>query len=114
MTKQQFEDITNWQKKTFGQATPVSKAHHLKEEVDELLVELESYYRSGFPKSETQLKDSLIEKEFADCFLLLFGSAAAHGMGYEDICQAIDTKMEINKSRKWGKPDENGVVKHVQ
>jgi hypothetical protein len=35
-------------------------------------------------------------------------------MTYEDICQAIQEKFEINKSRKWGKPDANRVVKHIK
>jgi predicted HAD superfamily Cof-like phosphohydrolase len=50
----------------------------------------------------------------ADCFFLLFGSAAADGMSYQDICNAIQEKFEINKRRRWGKPDENGIVKHIK
>lgn len=114
MQKSQFEEITQWQKDTFGLATPISKVHHLKEEVEELLKELQEWYNSGFPKSETQMQDLLIEKEFADCFILLFGSAYSHGMSYEDICESINMKMEINKKRKWGKPNANGVVNHVK
>ena len=100
MTEQQFKNITQWQRETFGQATALSKMHHLKEEVGELTAAIEH---------------ELPEKhlEFADCFILLFGAAASDGMTYEDICQAIDEKMTINRARMWGKPDANGVVKHV-
>lgn len=100
MTEQQFNEISAWQKETFGQATPLSKIAHLAEELSELSYDLINN------KPERRL-------EFADCFFLLFGSAAADGMTYQDICQAIQEKFEINKARKWGKPDENGVVKHV-
>jgi len=101
MTEQQFNEITDWQKQTFGQATSLSKIFHLADELQELVSDLKT------DNPERRL-------EFADCFFLLFGSAAADGMTYQDICQAIQEKFEINKSRKWGKPNENGVVNHVK
>lgn len=52
--------------------------------------------------------------EFADCFTLLFGAASSYGMSYNDILNCIEDKMIINKKRKWGKPDENGVVNHIK
>ena len=52
--------------------------------------------------------------EYADCFFLLFGSAYSDGMSYEDICNAIQEKFEINKKREWGKPNINGVVNHLK
>ena len=52
--------------------------------------------------------------EFADCFILLFGAAAADGMSYTDICSCIEEKMKINYKREWGEPDENGVVNHIK
>lgn len=100
MTEQQFNEISAWQKQTFGQATPLSKIAHLAEELQELV-------------SDLKINNPERRLEFADCFFLLFGSAAADGMTYQDICQAIQEKFEINKVRKWGKPDESGVVKHV-
>lgn len=101
MTEQQFKEITAWQKETFGQATALSKISHLGEELSELNYDLINN------KPERRL-------EFADCFFLLFGAAAADGMTYQDICQAIQEKFEINKTRKWGKPDANGVVNHIE
>lgn len=101
MTKDQFYEITAWQKETFPNANAISEIHHLKEEVDELLLDVSA------KSSERRL-------EFADCFLLLFGAAAADGMDYEDICNAVEEKMKIVRKRKWGKPDENGVVKHIK
>lgn len=101
MTEKQFNEITAWQKETFGQATSISKIHHLKDELIELQADL-------------YLNNPDRRLEFADCFFLLFGSAAADGMTYQDIVNAIQEKFEINKARKWGKPDANGVVNHIK
>ena len=108
MKKKQFKKITNWQKKTFGEATALSKIAHLKEEIKELETELSP--------SESNSDESVKEKEleFADCFILLFGAAASDGMSYKNICDCIDEKMQINYNRKWGKPKKNGVVNHIE
>lgn len=101
MTKEQFNAITQWQKETFPHATAESKIHHLKKELIELYDDIIS-------------KNPLRKLEFADCFFLLFGAAAADGMTYSDIIDCINEKFEINKNRQWGTPDENGVVEHVK
>lgn len=101
MKENQFKEITAWQKETFGEATALSKIAHLSQEITELESDL-------FHQAENR------RLEFADCFFLLFGAAAADGMSYEDICNAIQEKFEINKVRKWGKPDANGVVNHIK
>ena len=101
MTGKQFEDIIKWQNETFGRASTMSKMHHLLQEI----IELVEAIRSNDPNKRL---------EFADCFLLLFGAAASDGMSYYEICQAINEKMEINKKRKWGEPDKNGVVNHIK
>lgn len=100
MTEQLFNEATRWQEETFPRATALSKAHHLKKEVKELIVSIET-------------SDPNRRLEYADCFLLIFGSAKANGMSYEDICNAIKEKLEICKNRKWGEPDENGVQEHI-
>lgn len=101
MTEEQFIEITKWQKETFGEATSLSKLLHLEEEIKEVILDLHT------GNKERNL-------EFADCFILLFGAAASDGMDYSDICNAVETKMAINRKRKWGKPDENGVVNHIK
>jgi hypothetical protein len=35
-------------------------------------------------------------------------------MSYQNIIDAINQKMEINYQRKWGKPNEDGVVNHLK
>lgn len=104
MKRKQFEEISKWQEETFGQATALSKIAHLKQEIEELKEELE---KTDEPPTKALL-------EFADCFILLFGAANSFGMNYTDIIFCIQAKMNINKKRKWGKPDENGVVNHLK
>jgi hypothetical protein len=101
MTENQFQEVAAWQKQTFPKATSLSKVLHLEKEV----IELRNDLIGNYPDKRL---------EYADCFLLLYGSAASDGMSYQDICDAIAEKMEINKNRKWGKPDENGVGHHVK
>ena len=101
MKEQQFKKIIEWQKETFVDATPMSKLIHLIDEVNELKDALTHHVTNR-------------RHEFADCILLIFGAASVDGMSYVDICRAIDEKMEINKKRKWGKPDKNGVVNHIK
>lgn len=101
MKQEQFKQIKQWQEETFPNANPLSKIAHLKEEI----LEVEEAISNNLPSKKS---------EYADCFLLLFGAAASDGLTYDDICQAIDDKMEINKSRKWGKPNKLGVVNHIK
>ena len=101
MTKHQFLTICSWQRQTFTNSSTTSKLYHLTEEIIELF---EAILDKGGEDAES---------EFADCFILLFGAADQFGMSYEDICKAIDDKMNINYKRNWVKPDENGVVNHI-
>lgn len=99
MTEQQFNEVIAWQRATFCEATPISKIAHLFQEIKELVDDI----RLGNPNRDL---------EYADCFFLLYGAAASDGMTWEHICDAIQRKFEINKARKWGEPDESGIVNH--
>lgn len=109
MTEQQFKAISDWQNKTFGEATPISKLAHLLQEVVELKEALVKFGHEPSMKTFDEAK-----MEYADCFFLLFGSAASFGLSHSDICRAIQEKFEINKARKWGKPNKEGVVEHIK
>lgn len=102
MTIQMFKEITQWQDSVFTKATPLSSANHLYEEVKELIVAI----------SDGDQRVNILN-EYADCFLLLFGSAHMYGLSYEQILEAINNKMVINKNRKWGEVNDKGYVKHV-
>ena len=108
MTEKQFNEITEWQDKTFCEATSISKLIHLagekpdpNSEIAELMYDINTC-------------NPLRRHEWADCMFLLFGAAKKDGMTYSDITDAIQEKFEINKVRKWGKPDKNGVVNHIK
>ncbi|WP_018629220.1 dATP/dGTP pyrophosphohydrolase domain-containing protein [Niabella aurantiaca] len=99
MTHEQFLAITEWQDKTFPDSTVHSRLAHLKDEIREIEDEV---MIMGDPR-----------EEFADAFFLLFGAAYKAGMSYDDIVDFIDKKFQKNLNRKWGKPDERGVVNHI-
>lgn len=94
--QQMQDDIGVFTDKTFGDSTPQSKAHHLAEEAME---------------AASDPSDIL---EWADCTILLLDAVRKAGFTTEDLYAAMQRKMEINKSRKWGEKDDNGVVRHVK
>ncbi|MBL8713569.1 MAG: DUF550 domain-containing protein [Alphaproteobacteria bacterium] len=90
------DDIGVFTDKTFGESTPQSKAHHLAEEAMEAAAD----------------PSDIIE--WADCTILLLDAVRKAGFTTDDLYAAVQRKMEINKSRKWGDKDQNGVVRHVK
>lgn len=86
------KEIGDWGNKTFPQSSPRSVLAHFKKESNELITD------------ETAV-------EAADCAMLLLHFA--HKMGFSLHAQ-IRQKFEINKGRKWGLPDADGVVEHVR
>ncbi len=99
MTQEQHLQVIDWQRETFPSGTVYSCIKHLTSELRELL------------DAETFEQQRM---EFADCFLLLFGAADRAGMSYDDVCKAIEDKMEINRNRTWGKPNADGYVEHIK
>lgn len=82
-----------WAKKTFPRSTRESCLAHLKREIDEL----------------SQVDSSPFE--IADCIMLLFDMCQRAGY---DTVELLRQKLEINKKRKWGEADSEGVVEHVR
>ena len=109
-----MNEIATWSDATFGsrQRNPAI-LHHLEKEVKELIAE---FYNDPptLPGDRYYEKLDKVAMEYADCFMLLFDSAAHFGYTAEDIFTLISKKLSINKSRKWGKPTELGVVHHVK
>jgi Protein of unknown function (DUF550) len=90
------DDIGIFTDKTFGASTPESKARHLSEEALEAAAD----------------PSDIIE--WADCLILLLDGVRRAGYSTQDLYDAVQRKMEINRNRKWGAPDENGVVRHIR
>jgi len=85
-----------WGDATFPNADIKAKVCHLKKEVKEL---------------ENASTECGIAEETADCFLLLLH--IAHKSNF-DLLAAAQIKMIVNRKRKWGKPDNDGVIEHVR
>jgi NTP pyrophosphatase (non-canonical NTP hydrolase) len=77
---------------------------HTKEETQELLDEWDIWADGGGNAGE-------VEKECADVVILM--TAFAHACGFS-LYDAIQEKMEINRARKQGPPDKDGIVHHVK
>ena len=97
-----IEDIKNkvalFSDNTFGKERPFSSPlHHLKKEIDEALESDDPF-------------------EFADMLLLLLDSFRKKfpNLDTQDLLRLCDEKLKICLNRKWGKPDENGVIEHIR
>jgi hypothetical protein len=114
------DEIKKWSDETFGKYRNGSPMiNHLKREIDELINAMGDYHRGIYSNSVErgiELRNKKIDRikmELADCFILLFDSAAHEQININGIVNAIKEKLEINKKRKWGRPDENGIIEHI-
>lgn len=98
-----LKELSAWQKETFPQSTSMSMLEHLSEEIQELLDGIATDPRSKNTKYE-----------FADCFILLFGSAMRYGMDLDCIINVMKDKFHLVQQRKWGQPDEKNVYRHIK
>ena len=114
-----MNDISEWSDATFGdgQRNPAI-VYHLKKEVDELIDALHKSNALGADNSvgvgEFKRQLNKTEMEFADCFMLLLDSAHHFNLTAEQLINLTREKLGVNKARKWGKPDVNGVVEHIR
>lgn len=95
-----FYDQKRFSLKTFGTAEErpfIGPLNHLRRECDEAI-------------------ESGDISEFADIFLLLID--AFHRRfpiaNADSMIKAAKNKLEINKKRKWGKMDSDGVSEHIK
>ena len=100
-----FNEITEWQDETFGNhGNPIPAFFHLEKEIQELKLALQS----------NNNKECI--NEIADCFLLLIGIFKRKFRQLDDIdlVNLINEKLQVNKKRTWGQPDEKGVIEHIK
>lgn len=95
---QQLQDeIAQWSDATFGSGRPATRPlHHLAKEVQELI---------AAPHDQM---------EYADCLILLLDAYRMAGGSADKMIETSYRKLEINRKRDWGTPDENGVVEHIR
>lgn len=114
-----MNEVGSWSDDTFGsgQRSPAI-LHHLAKEIPELLNAIGDYDRGANDTrvnvSEMMELHRKMRFEFADVFMLLLDAARKRGFMAEDLIQVARMKLEVNRRRKWGKPDENGVIEHLR
>lgn len=82
-----------WSFKTFPEATPISSLRKLESEIEEIEVDIIEGHREPI--------------EFADALMCLFDCAGRIGISVEEIFNAFEVKLAINKNRKWNKNPDN-------
>lgn len=92
-------DVVRWHQKEFRDAAPAGAVAQLAEEVMELAAVMD------------QADDAGTAEELADCFILLVAIARLTGV---DLAAAAQAKLEVNKGRTYGPPDEYGIRRHVK
>lgn len=91
------EDAFAWSEKTFGKDRgPEGPLNHLKRECDEAIA------------NPTDIM------EFGDMWLLLSDAASRAGFTMSQVLFAAQVKLDINKNRKWGDIDSEGVSEHIK
>lgn len=95
---QQLQDeVADWSNATFGSSrSPTIPLHHLAKEVQELIAASDD------------------KMEYADCLILLLDAYRMAGGSADQLVETCFEKQEINRKRKWGTPNDNGVVEHIR
>lgn len=117
-TEQLKEECWKWSKEIFGDhMDPRGTLNHLKEEIDELLEQYETCWlaiKENIDLDEQYKLEKELFMEWADIWTLVLDAITRAGMSIEDINNHGFAKLEINKNRLWGEPDENGIVRHIK
>lgn len=98
-------EVGMWQDRTFPAKTNSSIIEHLSREVAELKRAGQNH---ALVRNELSFKEMCVE--LADVCMLSFGLAHHLNVLLSDVTRE---KLEINKKRKWGTPDAQGVVEHI-
>lgn len=117
MTLQDLQtELGIWADKTFGEGKPIPTAKHLIKEAKELVEALENFERCQSLEEEWNYASTNMKicDEFADCFLLILDCARRYGVNTELLIKLSVAKLAICKTRKWGEPDQDGVVEHIK
>lgn len=94
------EEIVGWLRETFPHSTRARLIQHFREEVDELVAELEA--------ESPDLQN--LREECADVMHFLYDIGGRYGF---DVLEETRRKFGINQARTWAVSDD-GIVRHVQ
>jgi len=103
-----------WSDQTFDEGNfhndrSLPLCYHLGKEAKELGESVQSCL--SYPSEENI---SRVTEELADCQLLLLDITAHMGFTANQLISFSVAKHEVNRLRKWGAPDADGVVEHVR
>lgn len=112
---QDFIDaVIKWQDSTFLEGNMYGVMNHLDREYKEFKevadLFVDDHFRHLPLACQWDARENL-GKEMADMVLLIISAASHCDI---DLNKAVWEKLEINKKRKWGKPDAEGVVSHIK
>jgi len=65
-------------------------------------------------KEAREAQEALDPVEIADCLFLVFDAARRRGLTLDQLLDAAEWKLEVNKMRKWNKPTSVEPVEHVR
>jgi len=100
--------VAEWGNRTFPDSTVDGKRCHLLKEIFELDDEL---HKRADDDTRLGIDPARVGEEAADCLMLLLHICAEQGVS---LAAAAEAKFAIVQTRRWGEPDEHGVVEHVR
>ena len=103
-----MDEVSEWQHKTFETVECVNISRHLEKEARELTEAIENDPIKG------KYINLDIQHEMADCLILLSSCVKKYGFTAEELISFGFEKLEINKSRKWGKQNPDGTYTHIE
>lgn len=113
-----MNEVSEWSDNQFNDGVfnherSLSISFHLQKEAKELTEALSIFFLG---KEVDDHAKNLIDigEELADVFMLLLDCTTHMGYDADDLVTAAFNKLEVNRQRKWGKPDKNGVVEHIK
>ena len=109
-----MNEISRWSDETFdngnfSRSRSLSISHHLQKESIELTKAI-----STCQKIDCYDTRGSVHEELADVFMLLLDTATHFGVNANELLTITHNKLSVNKKRKWGQPDKNGVVEHIR
>jgi hypothetical protein len=112
-----WNEIAEWSNRVFGdeqQRGPWGPLNHLRREVDEAQNALSRLAEAYDEESVPTTLDLEFETELADCLILIFDVARRARMTAMSLVGTALEKMEVNRGRVMGEPDEEGVIEHLR